>query len=117
MKIIEEQSSLLTNIEVIHALREREADKQAVVSKALPSEIKAHDSLVQYAGTVQSREDLQKFLEAIKDYNLTKAELVQIVNLKPTSLVEIYLCVEQCEDRLSEDRIEELLQLIQGHLI
>lgn len=37
---IQEEGGLLTNSEVIQVLKDREADKQAVVSKALPSEIK-----------------------------------------------------------------------------
>lgn len=37
---IEHNGGLLSNVEVLHVLRDREADKQAVISKALPSEIK-----------------------------------------------------------------------------
>jgi hypothetical protein len=169
-------------------LKDREADKQAIISKALPSEIKvsqdlsagrcaggqglarqcswmafwaesgtsgpaagtcmslqAHDALLQSCGTLQTREQVQAFLEAVKvgggccslsgcstsalvmrayatalaacpgcpvryaacrpsqllptsypmcalqPFELSKAELVQLVNLKPNSPVEIYL--------------------------
>lgn len=52
----------------------------------------------------------------MQGFELTKAELLQVMNLRPASLVEIHLIVEDCEDRLDEGRIQQLLQLIAKHL-
>lgn len=45
-----------------------------------------------------------------------RAEILQLINLVPTSAVEIHLIVESCEERLSGERVEELLGLIAQQL-
>ena len=54
---------------------------------------------------------LKTVLEALKEYPLTRAERLQLVNLWPKSLVDIYLIVEECEERFDEAKVEELLQV------
>jgi len=44
-------------------------------------------------------------------FNLTAAETLSLINLKPTSDVEIHLLVEDCESRMKDDEIEKLLAL------
>lgn len=53
---------------------------------------------------------------ASADVRLTTCELLQLVNLRPSSLVEIHRSIEECEERLSEDDALALLQLIQTTL-
>ena len=47
-----------------------------------------------------------------EDTRLTVCELLQLVNLRPASLVEIHRSIEECEERLSEDDTLALLDLI-----
>lgn len=49
-------------------------------------------------------------------YGLTDAEILQILNLMPTELVEAHLIVEELHTRLSEEEQEELLQLIREYI-
>lgn len=44
---------------------------------------------------------------------LTPCEQMQLVNLRPTRLVEIHRCIEECEERLSEEQTLLLLNLIE----
>ena len=44
------------------------------------------------------------------------AEILQLINLVPSSAVEIHLIVESCEERLSGEKVEELLGLIARQL-
>ena len=53
---------------------------------------------------------------ASQDVRLTTCELIQLVNLRPQSLVEIHRAIEECEERLSEEDTLALLQLIQTTL-
>ena len=53
---------------------------------------------------------------ASADVRLTTCELLQLVNLRPCSLVEIHRSIEECEERLSEEDALALLQLIQTTL-
>jgi DNA-directed RNA polymerase subunit F len=60
----------------------------------------------------QKEEGITKLVKDLAPYGLTKAEKLQIVNLAPIRPVELYVIVEELEDRLGEDRIEEIL----GHV-
>jgi hypothetical protein len=51
-------------------------------------------------------------LRILLPHQLTKTEKLQIINLVPRSLVEFYLIVEECEERFSDDQIEEILRSI-----
>jgi DNA-directed RNA polymerase subunit F len=54
--------------------------------------------------------------EKMTKYGLTDAEIMQILNLMPTELVEAHLIVEELHTRLSEEEQEELLQLIREYM-
>ncbi|KAF5319978.1 hypothetical protein D9611_011043 [Ephemerocybe angulata] len=60
----------------------------------------------------QTPEGITKLVKALEPYELTKTEKLQIVNLAPTTPVELYVIVEELEDRLGE-RMDELLENIQ----
>ncbi|XP_039254853.2 DNA-directed RNA polymerase III subunit RPC9-like [Styela clava] len=49
---------------------------------------------------------------ALAPYNLSKAEKLQIMNLRPTTPVEISLIVEENEERISEEQIDEILEIV-----
>ena len=43
------------------------------------------------AAAAQSEAEVAAFLERTKDLGLTKGEMLQLINLRPTHLVEVYL--------------------------
>ncbi|GFH20863.1 RPOL4c domain-containing protein, partial [Haematococcus lacustris] len=47
---------------------------------------------------------LQHFIQLLEPFQLTKAEVVGILNLCPSSAVELHLVVEDCETRLNEEQ-------------
>ncbi|CAD7696521.1 unnamed protein product [Ostreobium quekettii] len=96
-------------------LHERGAG-DAKVGKARDSEIEVFKYLSTHSAGLRSREQIQNICEALKPFDLTQPEILQLVNLRPTNIVEIHLIVQECEARLDEARIEELLLIVKQHL-
>ena len=46
----------------------------------------------------------------MKEYNLSKSELVQLINMQPTTHVELHAIIEECEDRYSENQVKFLFK-------
>ncbi|KAG7169593.1 DNA-directed RNA polymerase III subunit RPC9-like [Homarus americanus] len=63
----------------------------------------------------QTPEIIQRFLQSVKEFKLTKAEKLQLINLRPTTPVEMQLIIEESEDRLTEEQVEELISLVELH--
>lgn len=56
----------------------------------------------------------QKFSELVTELNefdLFKAEILQIVNQLPTTMVHLYAVVEECDTRFTETQIEKMLSI------
>ncbi|KAJ6487738.1 HRDC-like protein [Mycena sanguinolenta] len=64
----------------------------------------------------QTPEAITRLVKAIEPYGLTKAEKLQIVNLAPRHHIELYVVVEELEDRLAE-RMEEVISHVQESLV
>lgn len=66
---------------------------------------------------LQETVHLQKFLTKLPSVlgtaALSKSEVRQLLNLRPNTTVEIHRVVEECEDRLNEEQIQGLLDLVQ----
>ena len=66
---------------------------------------------------LQTPEHVSSFMEAMKDFQLTKAEKLQLLNSRPSSLVEMHLMVEESEERFTTDEeMERLKNAIITHL-
>ncbi|KLO16188.1 hypothetical protein SCHPADRAFT_225279 [Schizopora paradoxa] len=63
----------------------------------------------------QSDAAIAKLVKKLAQYDLTKAEKLQIVNLAPTQAVELYVIVEEIEDRMG-DHMDDVLQLVRESL-
>ncbi|MBA0797605.1 hypothetical protein Gohar_008283, partial [Gossypium harknessii] len=87
----EANAGALTNFEVLDFLRSRGASKDPtrVIVPIAPSEFKVYDYLVESAACNQTKEHVKEFLERCKSYKLAKAEVLNIINLRPSALVEI----------------------------
>ncbi|WRX22181.1 RNA polymerase subunit Rpb4/RPC9 - like 2 [Theobroma cacao] len=113
MKIKEANAGALTNFEVLDFLRSRGASKDPtrVIVPIAPSEFKVYDYLVESAACNQTKEHINDFLERCKNYKLAKAEVLNIINLRPSALVEIDPIIEQSEKRFGK-QLEELVNLV-----
>ncbi|GJE97655.1 RNA polymerase Rpb4-domain-containing protein [Phanerochaete sordida] len=144
MEVVDRRSALLSNYEVLTLLRELESDHLAKARTALRikkeeeasgSPVKHHvvqeevcENLrtieveaIQYLAAehqptgAQSDDGIVQLTKKLSAYDLAKAEKLQIVNLAPTEPVELYVIVEELEDRFG-DRIDDMLQTVRSSL-
>ncbi|KAK9989489.1 hypothetical protein SO802_029728 [Lithocarpus litseifolius] len=92
MKRLEANAGALTNYEVVDFLGSKGAanDSTRVLAQVSPSEYKVYDYLVQTAACNQTREHINDFVDKCKIYGLAKAEVLNIINIRPTSIIDIY---------------------------
>ncbi|KAH8547554.1 HRDC-like protein [Umbelopsis sp. PMI_123] len=121
MEVVQSRAALLSNFEVLQLLNERmESQKQrqkeypnleyAENLRTIQFEIKT--ALDKSACSTQDEQQVLAFLEAMKKWQLTKAEKLQILNLRPKTPVELHILIEECEERYSGEQLEELLEII-----
>lgn len=110
---------MLSNYEVLTLLKELQSQNGA--SKGKVGKIQENLATISYETVTylektpckyQSPEKIQKLLEELAPFSLTKAEKLQLLNHCPTTAVEIQLMIEESEERLSEEEIDNLLDVI-----
>ncbi|KAA0057449.1 DNA-directed RNA polymerase III subunit RPC9-like [Cucumis melo var. makuwa] len=113
MKILEANAGPLTNFEVLDFLRSKGAakDPTRVLAKVLPSEYKVFDYLNQTPACNQTREAVIAFVEKSKEYDLAKAEILNIINLRPITPVELFPIIENCDVRMGEEATERMEEM------
>lgn len=62
--------------------------------------------------TVQSDAVIEKFNKALEEFDLTKAERLQILNLRATTDVEMQLIVEESEERFDDEEVKKLCNIV-----
>ncbi|XP_076066695.1 RNA polymerase III subunit I isoform X1 [Oratosquilla oratoria] len=123
MEVINSKSAVLSNFEVYSLLqdlsqRDSKGPRSLTKTQMHLANI-AFDTLKYLEKTAcrsQNPEVIHAFLNALKDYKLTKAEKLQLLNLRPTTPVHMQLIIEDSEERLSEEQVEELLDIVQRYL-
>ncbi|KAH1153104.1 hypothetical protein GLYMA_18G039600v4 [Glycine max] len=118
MKILECNAGALTNFEVLDFLRAKGASKDPtrVIAKVAQSEYKVYDYLVDTAASVQTRESINEFLTSVKQHDLAKAEVLNILNIGPAAEVELYPIIEDCDERFGDEGVLEIVELVKKTL-
>lgn len=121
MEVISENHAMLSNYEVLDLLKDIQAGKgQKKPNKFLTNlatiTYETIKSLESWPCTSHTPEGLTAAMNALVPYGLTAAEKLQLINLSPSSAVEIQLIVEESEERLTEAQIDELLDVISRHI-
>ena len=52
------------------------------------------------------------FVNEAKQFKLSKTELLQLVNLKPTTHVELHAIIEECEERYTENQVRFIVMSV-----
>ena len=113
------RSPPLLNSEVQQVLRERGAFNQDKFSRALPVEKQAAEYLSVVCHTGKNEDEVNVKCKAeLEKFELTSAEVFQILNIKPRSVVEVYLIVEEMDTRFAEEAdetAEKLVEIVNTH--
>eukprot|EP00736_Rhodelphis_marinus_P007242 Rmarinus@m.24294 len=111
----------ITNWEVYSFLSEAAEGRKGTLKRKIPKEqFILEKTLKSYLrGTPladYSKDGVHNFLLALREFNLSMSERLQVLNLRPQSAVEIYLMLEDCPERFSDEDIEDLLQIVRAYL-
>ncbi|XP_074292255.1 uncharacterized protein LOC141619129 [Silene latifolia] len=115
MKILKKNAGPLTNFEVYDFLQKKGASldpAQRLMTTLAPSELTVFDYLAQTPASTQTRESIIEFTEKVKVFNLAKAEVVNIINIRPIDPVEAAPIIEEFTERMDDDRFGELQTMI-----
>lgn len=117
MKIKCTNEGLLSNFELLEILRERthepgKTPRYPQPHDPFPTELQCYETLRKAPARFQNTENVSEFMSSVKPIALTSSECLKLINLKPTTDVEIHMLVEGCESRLAEDEVADLLQLV-----
>ena len=82
------------------------------LTRYLSGQPPASQSQSHIRATLQRLEQLM----AAEQFQLTNTEVMQLINLRPLTLVEVHRLVEECEERLSERHILQLLDVVREGL-
>lgn len=116
--MVNENSAMLSNQEVYSLLCDIQSGTRGhrKPSKNQPSMATITYEAIKYlekTPCAQYKADIiPEFMIALQSFNLTKAEKIQLLNICPTTAVEIQILIEESEERLTEDQIYELLAII-----
>ncbi|KAI9917424.1 hypothetical protein PsorP6_012597 [Peronosclerospora sorghi] len=126
MKVLLINEGALTDMEVLHLMQERKAQrlhKSATVAyaernwmdhKVLKFLTQTHSHCSTLRASV-----IQDFLRQVAQANLpplTSAEKLQMINHIPTELVDMHLIIEDCAGRFSETQVDELTRIVERTL-
>ncbi|PRQ36093.1 putative RNA polymerase II, Rpb4 [Rosa chinensis] len=104
MKILKADVGALDNFEVLEFLKSKGASKNDLsrVARVTQSEYKVFDYLVDTPAGTHTRESVEEFKEKCRQYDLGNDKILNIINTRPASVVEIYAIMEDNADELVE---------------
>ncbi|KAI8922791.1 HRDC-like protein [Entophlyctis helioformis] len=123
MDVVDHCSALLSNYEVLTLMKTNFAKHNSTAPRqsAFIQDLRTIEyEVIKYleASPVagQSPDQIQGALAELKSWKLTKAEKLMLINLRPTTRVEVSAVLEECETRLNDDELGQLLEILDRHL-
>ncbi|EIM19606.1 hypothetical protein WALSEDRAFT_61408 [Wallemia mellicola CBS 633.66] len=116
MEVLNARVGHLSNFEVFEIIKELGSSTVDNLRFTQTEAVKylSNDNL---STTKQNETGITNLLQSLEQFQtLTRAEKLMIVNLSPKSVVELYVIIEELEDRLSEEDIEAILSLVSTNL-
>ncbi|KAL2759664.1 hypothetical protein ACRALDRAFT_1074136 [Sodiomyces alcalophilus JCM 7366] len=122
MKILDSQSAVLTNYEVIHHVTQVPMGSKRTGRKGPANYETLRKELIQYLTTPPSplsqkpmpytEKGIPELMQRLRPYDLAKGELIMIFNLRPANVVALNTILEEMSDRFSEDQQSEIITIV-----
>ncbi|ROT43520.1 hypothetical protein SODALDRAFT_319952 [Sodiomyces alkalinus F11] len=122
MKILESQSAVLTNYEVIHHVTQVSMGSKRMGKKGPANYETLRKEVIQYLTTSPSplsqkplpytQDSIRELVRRLHPYDLAKGELIMIFNLRPANVVALNTILEEMSDRFNEDQQSEIVAII-----
>ncbi|KAF3766310.1 hypothetical protein M406DRAFT_339562 [Cryphonectria parasitica EP155] len=125
MKILESQNAVLTNFEVYqHLLNEQYKFKDHERRKKVPRNVQTIvKEVLEYLKTSPNPFSQQpityngftinRLVDRLHNYDLTKGEMIMILNVRPENLAILSSCIEDFMTRFTEDQQQEIQTIIE----
>lgn len=117
MRVICTNEGLVSNFELLELLRQRtrepgHAPRYPQPHDPFPTELQCYGALSRTLSGCQTRSQLSDLLVSLNSMSLTSAECLNLINLKPSCNVEIYLVIDAYEERLAGGQMGKMLKII-----
>lgn len=127
MPVTRDEQLLLSNYEVLQLVLQANTDlKSARSNKSRQNNHQSHLATILYESVkfleespcnlIKDDSVVRSIMEGLKQYELTKSEKLEILNHLPSSLVELQLLIEDNEERLTEEQLSSILELVSSHV-
>ena len=118
MEVLSDVDCLLSNVEVLSFLREQRSKQVSMAKRSKTGNVatlmlETITYLEQTKAKSIKEEKVKEFLKEMEKFRLEKSELLMLLNHCPTSDVEIHLLVEDSEERITNEQVEEILEIVQ----
>ncbi|CAH8553804.1 unnamed protein product [Schistosoma guineensis] len=116
MELIDPQNPrLLTNLEVLKLIKDKLESKKKVRRQQTLLYTGAKYLNTKSPCSKQEESGVQGFANDVKVFNLTKSEILMLINHCPSSQVELSVIISDLDSRLSNSQTDQLLQLVEKH--
>ncbi|KAL6906653.1 RNA polymerase Rpb4 domain-containing protein [Trichoderma evansii] len=122
MKVLEAQAAVLTNYEVLQHLAQQKNLYKLRKRRGPPNLETVVRELIQYLQSspnplsqkpsTYTPNCISQLLERLSPYELSKGEVVMILNLRPASVAALNTVIEEMAERFSDEQQEEMVNII-----
>ncbi|XP_075155437.1 RNA polymerase III subunit I [Haematobia irritans] len=116
MEIVNPCFSVLSNFEVMESLKNiKDTKKKYGLRNLATITYETLQFLEESPCKHQSRDAIIAFIKDMEPYRLSSNELLMMANDPPSSALHIQLLIEDSEERLTEDQVNEIIEISKRH--
>lgn len=94
MKILKKNIKFYSNLEMCQILKNESGKFTDLVKKFCKSDTYKHE-----------------IYDALKSKQLTEFEIIQLINISPSHIIDLALVIEEVEERYTEDELNDILEI------